>query len=169
MRKALFLSLSLCVLTAAIPAQGQPFSVLSPGGATWKGAEISLDWTLGEPAIQTLSTPTGQLAEGFHQPILSLEKVPEKAPEIRPGQFQAFVSPNPARSFLSIRIESSLEGNAVIGLLDFQGRPLKRATTSLYQRCLEWDINTLPAAVYNLSFRTQEGELLQTVKVVKMD
>jgi hypothetical protein len=165
--------ISLCLLCLGLltflQAQQRSPSVLAPGGASAKGAFITLDWTLGELAVRSLSTPGGMLTEGFHQPTLQVEETTTRPAKELGGQLRLTVAPNPVHSMLSIRIESELEGRTVIDLWDLQGRRLQTVTARLSGEDLEWDMSSLPAAVYSLSFRTEEGGLLRTFMVTKVD
>jgi len=59
--------LSLVAFTIATAQQLTP-SVVSSAGASFTSAEFSLDYTLGETFITTLSNGTNILTQGFHQP-----------------------------------------------------------------------------------------------------
>ncbi len=45
-------------------------SVIAAAGNISKAGNITLEWTLGEPVIETVSTTLGLLTQGFHQPLL---------------------------------------------------------------------------------------------------
>src|SRR5665647_2756028 len=50
-------------------------SVISAAGGVDKSDNIELEWTLGEVATETLTNVNSLYTQGFHQPVLSVEKI----------------------------------------------------------------------------------------------
>ena len=74
MRKnTLLLLLGICIAGFARSQQLSPSIIASDGGIS-KAAGISLEWTLGEPTVESLSTSDRLYTQGFHQPILLVKK-----------------------------------------------------------------------------------------------
>ena len=149
-------------------AQGQSLSTLSPAGSSAAGNTLTLDWTLGELAVQTLSTSNGILTEGFHQPSLVVETNLISPVDETLTSFHIQVAPNPVRSELNIRLESEQEGEAIIDLWNLQGQHLKRIRTDLAGGNWKLDMKPYPSGIYQLTFRNKKGSLIQTFKVSKI-
>ena len=70
MRKTSFCVLAfLCTITS-VTAQSNNPSILSSAGGSDKTSTISLDWTIGEYAVETVSLADRMYTQGFHQPYL---------------------------------------------------------------------------------------------------
>lgn len=156
------------VLATFVMAQQDPM-VFSAAGSTVKGPGITLDWTLGELAVSTIATPGGLLTEGFHQPMLLVEETFEPPVKTMAVGQQFSVAPNPVSSTLSIRIGAEWEGEGEIELWDFQGNRLQKAKVNLPGEQLEWDLSRYPAALYSLMLRDENGVLLRTFKISKIN
>jgi hypothetical protein len=65
LRKMFLLAISLSV---SIIVFSQPFArnVISPAGDINKTEKISLEWTLGEPLVETITGKKQILTQGFH-------------------------------------------------------------------------------------------------------
>lgn len=156
-------------------AQSLSPSVISSSGAVSQGEHIQLEWTLGEPAVQSLRTSDGLITEGFHQPILNVEalEVPENPPDfamdsVVEGELKITIAPNPVQALLSIQIESDMDQQGIIFLSDLSGKKLQQTDANLLNERLEWDFSPFPSGMYLLSFYTKKGELLKTFKVTKV-
>ena len=156
------------VLAIFVMAQQDPM-VFSAAGSTAKGPGITLDWTLGEMAVSTLATSDGLLTQGFHQPMLLVEETFETPAKIMADGLQFSVAPNPVSSTLSIRIGAEWQGEGAIELWDFQGNRLQTAKVNLPGEQLEWDLSRYPAALYSLMLRDENGVLLRTFKISKIN
>jgi hypothetical protein len=66
--KVLYTTLFSFVAFCAITAQQLTPTVIASTGASYQSAEFSLDYTLGETFVTTLSNNTNILTQGFHQP-----------------------------------------------------------------------------------------------------
>lgn len=174
MKKKLFLTVIGLGLMYLGTTQSLSPSVISSSGTVSQGQDIQLEWTLGEPAVQSLRTTRGLITEGFHQPMLKVEalQLPEHSqgtaisPAIRES-LEITIAPNPVQSLLSITIRSDLDQQGTIYLSDLTGRQLQRLDTSLYDQTMEWDFSQYPSGLYLLSFYTKDGTRLKTFKVTK--
>lgn len=175
MKKKIFLSVIGLGLACLGMAQSISQSVISSSGTVSQGEHIQLEWTLGEPAIQSIRTSNGLITEGFHQPMLRVEALDEPVnppdmafnPTTIEG-LQITIAPNPVQSLLSIQIESDVDQQGVIYLSDLAGQRLQQLEASFFDESLEWDFSRFPSGMYLLSFYTNAGELLRTFKVTKV-
>ena len=105
--KRIFLVLLSFSLSYAGIAQSLSPSVISSQGEVSEGNSVSLEWTLGEVAIQTIRSPGNVFTEGFHQPLLEVsEVVEEQVKELLVLEgYDITVAPNPVRSLLELKIK----------------------------------------------------------------
>lgn len=167
----LILSISLVfVMTCSLSAQQSQQYVIGAQGGSAKSDAIQLEWTLGEPAIQTVATPNGMLTEGFHQPVLTVEKVNEgtiiPSANVAPSLLSARVFPNPTSGMLNVKLEGNLAQKVQLVLYDITGQPLQQR--SMFDTdALDLDLSALPSGVYNLRLRTDDGSYNEFFRVVK--
>ena len=139
--------------------------VLASQGASEQTERFRLDWTLGEPAVATLTTPSGLWTEGFQQPVLRVEAVlpmtttPTTVYDIR-------VAPNPTDSRLSVQFPGNLEGELILELLDLNGKSLQRRSLPAPSD-QEIDLGAWPDGMYLLRFSSRQGQLIQTFRILK--
>ena len=163
--KYLFMAAFLLCGLAAFAQATLARQVLASQGASEQTERFRLDWTLGEPAVATLTTPSGLWTEGFQQPVLRVEAVlpmtttPTTVYDIR-------VAPNPTDSRLSVQFPGNLEGELILELLDLNGKSLQRRSLPAPSD-QDIDLSMYPGAVYLLRFSTPQGQLLQTYRIVK--
>ncbi len=146
----LFLSLS------TVSAQ----QVVSSGGDHHEAGEISISWTLGETVIETFSTEENILTQGFHQPWLTVVAVDEI---LEPGYIiTAF--PNPAQSYVTLRVEAESFENMTFRLYDFNGRLIEQNPIQGYLTNISF--LALKPAVYFITI-IKENKRLTTLKIIK--
>ena len=154
-------------LPALVYAQESSHSVIAPAGTSEKGSTITLDWTMGELAVQSSETSNILLTEGFHQPMLIVEEVLEAPETPLSNQLNVWVGPNPTSANLYIKIDSELGGEAVLSLKTIKGRLLRSETVNLLMGDYEWNLGQYPSGLYLVTLHTKEGELLKSYKVIK--
>ena len=91
-------------------------SVIASNGGINRAAGISLEWTLGEPTIESLSTADRLYTQGFHQPVLLVRKLQpgpaavvnsNAVAEVNPiAGYKVTIAPNPVKSILLVNIAS---------------------------------------------------------------
>jgi len=162
--------LILCIsIVTLLQAQQTNTAVIAPAGTSTNGTAVMLDWTLGELAVQSLETSNRLFTEGFHQPVLIVKETTEEedTPILFNGQIDVWVGPNPTVSILYIKIDTDLEGQAVLSLRTIEGKLLKNERISLSSTDHEWDMSQYPGGLYILAIHTEKGEMLRTFKITK--
>lgn len=153
------LSYTLCV--------GQ--SIIAADGGEGGNDKIRIEWTLGEFAIATLSTPTGLLTQGFHQPSLRITAVP---PTLRntsasaQNELKISLAPNPVQQLLHVQIQSEENTDLHLRLLDTNGRVILQRKTARPGN-LELDFTPYPNGLYFLQFHPKDGSTIETYKITK--
>jgi hypothetical protein len=154
--------LFLCWVVLCQPVQAQHIEreVAATAGGTQQALGFgSLQWTLGEPVIETRTQGSVRLTQGFHQ--LFVTTVDTGEPEAGSLVFNVF--PNPTAS--TLHIETAHSGSLDWQLLDVSGRLL--ATQSLQNADdPSIDLQAFPAGVYLLRIGSGPNAM-RTFKVVK--
>jgi hypothetical protein len=149
--------------------------VIASQGGSVQTETLRLDWTLGEPAVATLTTPSGYLTEGFQQPSLRVERLqgglllPETGTPLigaDRNNYDIRVFPNPVSSQLTVQLQSTAEQELVMRFFDAQGKMLSNGVVSA-PSATALDVSRYPDGIYLLSFSTKEGLLVQTYRIVK--
>lgn len=164
MKKALLGAL-LLALASVIHAQSIERSVIAGGGTVDNHPAFTLEWTLGEAAVQTYDTPRGRLSEGFHQPKISIRPVfpiPEE-PVVQP----VAVFPNPTATSIRIRAQLDERQSSTTLVFDANGRLLPLSFSALGAIDREVNLEAYPAGVYRLLIREPEGRILHVSQIIK--
>ncbi len=161
----MFLALSF----SASAQSGLSPSVLASSGSSSHSGKVYLDWTLGEVAVATLSTPSGFLTEGFHQPgLLRVEAV---SPNENDGSAQEAISiaPNPVSTLLSIQIPETWSRSAsTVSLFDATGQLVQSGQITPGVATSEWNMSMHPAGTYWMRIVAKDSKQMQTFKVIKI-
>ena len=166
-RKNLLIILCLSIGTM-LQAQQSDLAVIAPAGSSDETTSLTLDWTLGELAVQSLEDFGVMLTEGFHQTWLFIEDILNPPEDSSNNQFTVSVSPNPTPAELHIKIDSYLEGKGALALNTLNGQLMKYETINLSSGDHEWSMANYPAGLYILTLKTEKGELLKSFKITKI-
>lgn len=163
--KYLFIAALLICGSAVFAQSFLERQVIASQGASDRTERIRLDWTLGEPAVATLTTPSGLWTEGFQQPVLHVEAA---APTTTaPYVYDIRVAPNPTSGRLSVQFPGELlQEELVWELFDLHGKSLQRQILPAPSD-QDIDVGIYPDGMYLLRFSTRQGQLLQTYRIVK--
>lgn len=131
---------------------------------------LSLDYSVGEVAVQTFVSNGGNilLTQGFQQERLY--------PVNLEDGITAFMSldfwPNPASTVLNVRLSTDRLLQLKIGIYDLLGRPTGVPDVQLaIQSPVEtsFDLSRLAEGSYFLTFASENGTILQSVKFQKLN
>ena len=173
--KTLLIVLGLCTISYARAQEHGP-SVVSPAGGFNYTSALSLDWTLGEIAIETNRAGEKVYTEGFHQPVVHLENV-EKAIEYRNldeaeisviSDMEITVAPNPVRSILYIRVASNDPSEIILQFSDITGKTVLSTVIDPVMNSMDLDLSFYASGLYLLQFIDSLGRVLETHKVIKV-
>lgn len=145
-------------------------NVVASGGGIDSTQQLSLEWTLGEISIATLSSESIMITEGFHQPILIVSDFEESTVTntslINRG-YQINVSPNPVNSFINVQMESADDSEVMVNLFSIDGRPVAKEFKKEANDSFRMNLADLTPGLYLLRFTNSEGQLLRTFKLSK--
>ena len=151
-----------------LPAAAQTLSptVIGSKGGYDKTEDISLEWTLGEMGVNTLSYPDGIQTEGFHQSTL-LKVVRINESMAMSPSLNITISPNPVYSILNVKIQSDVDSKLVLKLLDVNGKILYSSMANSLNDSKELDLTNLTSGAYLLNIYNGAGSICQTYKISK--
>lgn len=139
--------------------------IVSSAGATYQGASMQIDWTLGELAVTTLQNPTQQVTQGFHQPVYSVTSIHELTVEA--GQIKVY--PNPTSGQLGISLAFDRSREIQMKLFDLHGRLIWAKEDQGEQISESILLSQLSSGPYFLHFFIGDNEFFQTIKIQKLD
>ncbi len=139
--------------------------IANSGNHSTKGP-ISLEWTLGEPMVQTFGNKAPILTQGLHQPCIYATSLEE---HLAVGM-KVKVFPNPAADYIHIHIVGQEELQPRLKLHDLQGkciidRPLNKGAM------IEEEVNlsSYPENIYILTILIGNGGSYKTYKIQKIN
>jgi len=159
MNRGLFFTLGLLFTSSLIFGQSIQNAVLSSGGASATSGSVHMDYTIGEPIVETFSASGHTLTQGFHQTNLSLVAIENEAlfPEIS-------IYPNPASTYIHVDIPAGYD-LLHISLYDALGRTIteRQDVTGL----VTMDAEQLATGTYFLRLINKRTNQLKTYKLIK--
>ena len=158
------LILLICSTKFAVGQTLSPVVTGSKGGYD-KTDALSLEWTLGELEVNTLSYQGGIQTEGFHQSTLKVVKVENKAAS---PSLNITVSPNPVRSILNVKIQSDVDSKLSLKLVDVNGKVFYSTMANSLNDSKELDLTNYKSGSYLLNIYNESGSIYQTYKISKI-
>ena len=146
-------SFATLLLTASLAQE-----VISTQGDSYANASGSIDFTIGEVIINTVSDGTNDLTQGFHQTQWNFVGLENYYPDVL-----ASVYPNPTEGFLNIQTPN-FEG-ALYFMYDERGRMV--AEGSLDNEITLFSVKHLLPGAYELLLLKANGNKLKRFKLIK--
>ncbi|MEL6698377.1 MAG: T9SS type A sorting domain-containing protein [Bacteroidota bacterium] len=147
------------LVCATVQAQNLTPEVIASAGESFNNGSLSLEWTLGELATESLSNGgVIILTQGFHQPtdqVTSIEDPISQLDDVR-------VFPNPTSE--SLFVERTKMGNLDLVLWDMKGTVIMQ--TRMLTTSQSLDLSHLPSGVYVLRM-SDEDQATRSVRIQK--
>ncbi|MFT6245198.1 MAG: hypothetical protein ACJA0U_001805 [Salibacteraceae bacterium] len=140
--------------TSSIQAQ----EVISTQGDSYSNSSGSIDFTIGEVVINTVSDGSYDMTQGFHQTNWNFVGLEDHAPN-----YEALVFPNPTTEVLNIK--TSLFENVSYTLFDAQGRVVIQSKLTGSLTSLQ--VSQLAPGNYTLLLTDAFDKSLKTFKLIK--
>ena len=167
MRKnMLFMLAGLCFFIISGAQQLSPTVIASDGGIS-KASGISLEWTLGETIIESLTTSDKLYTQGFHQPVLTAKQI-QTAVDLKLKDYDIAVMPNPVQSFLAVKLAAADNEKVYLSLIDMTGRR-KFVKVANGKGISLVDMSGLVSGIYILEARNISGQLIKSFKIIKVE
>jgi hypothetical protein len=135
--------------------------VISSGGGSGISSTHQLDWTIGEPVIETFVSGTNTLTQGFQQSNLIVTEIDQ----LTIVGIKLKVYPNPVSDFLIIENKSDNMTNFRLRLFDVTGKLLLEKDAD--QNIENLNMQPYRSGSYLLRIYSANETPLQTIKVVK--
>lgn len=162
------LMVMVCCTCHFVSAQTLSPYVISSSGGNSETVPISLDWTLGELAVQTIRTKGGILTEGFHQPHLKVEKV-QDFQALNDQGYEIQIAPNPVHYQLGLYIKTELETSLQLRILSLNGVQLHQQKVNYPFENVQLNFEQYPSGMYLLQVFGDSNQLIQNFKVNKIN
>ncbi len=144
-----------------------PEIVSSYGGFTTVG-NLGIEWTMGEPRVESETGNNFLFSQGFHQPLIYLPLEAQIATWADDLKIKVF--PNPVTSILNVQMESTRGRMLYLEITDVNMRVLQRRQVfSLEQQPAQINMSGQVAGSYFLVVRNSKGDLVKTIKLVKLN
>jgi hypothetical protein len=155
--KISLLILSIFLAGVAVTAQ----EVVASSGSSGTITGYKVDWTLGEPVIETLTGSANILTQGMHQTkllVTSLQELTIPGLEVR-------VYPNPVRDILMIEVIRTGNDLFRYELFDITGR--EAVVKKMSSNTEEIDMGSYVSGIYLLRVLSSGNENVKTCKIIK--
>ena len=144
----------LFLLSVALNAQ----EGISTQGDSYSNGTNTIDYTIGEPVIATVSDGTNELTQGFHQTLLTITSI-----EDLDVNFSVNIFPNPTSEYVTLDIDK-YEG-LTYRLFDVTGKLIKQEVIT--QTTTKVNVSDYPKGTYLISLIHQENKKIKTYKIIK--
>lgn len=162
--KLLLLVLFICFFFFANSQTLEP-TIISPAGGSSLTPKYTIDWTMGEFAVETISFNGKMYTQGFHQPL----QIISGSTVARMGTaYNISVAPNPVLSTLNFSVSSVNTVNVFVTIADVHGVVFRQYKVSSANGTLQINMNGLPPGTYNLTVREGVGaNIVKTYQIIK--
>ena len=163
MKKLLFLLI--LFYPALMQAQSVSPQVVSTAGGYMSDASISLSYTIGELAVQTLTAGSLVITQGFQQPA-DLGTFRE---DILETDWQVKTWPNPVANELHLKLGADYQQDILLEIIDISGRVhlTSKLETPSKSEPYKIEVSDLKEGLYLIKIRTADHSMQRMVKILK--
>lgn len=149
---------TLAFIAFALTAKAQVAEVISAGGEKLSAQAISIEFTVGDVAVESWSEGSIRLFEGFQAANYAVGLITGL-----PIETAFAFYPNPTQKFLTI--EADLSPGSTFRVTDISGKDLELPAELTAHRAVV-DVSSLPASLYVLTIKDNTG-VSYRVKFIK--
>ncbi|HEY8688673.1 MAG TPA: T9SS type A sorting domain-containing protein [Chitinophagaceae bacterium] len=166
MRKNFLVLFCLCFFLTAKSQSPDP-SIISAAGGSDKTSTISLDWTMGEYAVETITSASKMYTQGFHQPLL-IETITTARTASDADNYTISIAPNPIISIVNFGIVSTKAGRVFITISDVNGLIFIQKNIAINSGNIQIDMSSLRAGTYMLTVRDGvAANVIKSYRIIK--
>jgi hypothetical protein len=151
-------TITLALIAFAFSAKAQVAEIVSSGGGAHSASSISIDFTVGDIAVESFDQGSLRLFEGFQAVNYGLGLITGLQPEV---MFSFY--PNPTQKFLTI--EADFSPGSRFRVTDLSGKILELPAELTPHKAVV-DVSSLPSSLYLLTIQETTG-ISRTVKFIK--
>ena len=165
MVKYIYIIVIVCIFGDYIYGQEVSSSVIATAGESVETGDVSVSWTLGEIAIETLGEDGSSviLTQGFQQGYFEITSIGEPLS----NDFQLNVYPNPATEFIWIDLKSTEVKSAIVEIYNMEGKLVYNSKWEFVNGPNKIMLNKLNSSQYILRVSDSSGKVIQTFKLIK--
>ena len=154
-----------CLMGLYTSGQSISSYVIASAGESVENGGISVSWTLGELAIETLEDDgnTLILTQGFQQGYFEITSIGEPLSD----NFNLKIYPNPATEYVLVDLQSDEINDAIVELYDLNGKMVYNDKFDVIEGPNKVDLTGLNSSQYILRITDSTGKVLQTFKLIK--
>jgi hypothetical protein len=147
-----------------VKAQSIERSVIGSTGNTSSGGGLTLTATIGEAAVDTYSTGSFTLTQGYQQADNSSSSVDEITVDVN---YKLYPNPTDGQANLELEtLNSSLEGSVFVYSVD--GRLVYSKVINIFEKGnVTLNLENEEAGIYFIKIMNVESEVLETIKLIK--
>lgn len=166
MKKNTVLVIVFSFISPFIFAQDIESSVVASQGGYDKTGSVSLEWTLGENSVETVTHKNNIFSQGFHQSFISkTTKIVKR--EIFEYPLDIIVYPNPVTANFTVYLSATFDSVLNADLYDITGRLVKHSVINKMENTLVYEAGGMPSGIYLLRVSNSSGLLLKAQKIIK--
>ncbi|MCT4583278.1 MAG: T9SS type A sorting domain-containing protein [Flavobacteriales bacterium] len=144
-------------LFGSITSYGQ--EVIASGGTSFSNSDGSVEWTIGEPVIETLESNSNFATQGFHQTQLQVTAIDESN-----TYYDVAVFPNPTQGNVEIQIKDLTE-DLSIKIFDVAGKLIMQKPYQMHDQTQTFDLSKIESGSYYLQLTGKEK--IKTFTIIK--
>jgi hypothetical protein len=165
MKLYFYFTLILVFVSVSSISQKISRSIIAPAGETSKTSFLILEWTVGESFVETNATTTGIYTQGFHQPLLEVQKINAKPLFVSKDLFNVY--PNPVTSVVNLQAQAITDQPFVISVVDLNGKNLSQFNFPSKTSGLRIDMSRYSHGLYFLRITDIKGDVKSEYKIIK--
>ena len=161
------------LFSSGLTAQAVAPSVIASDGGSGTAGSVRIDYTLGELAVDGLTGQRVSMTEGFHQPILRIERIEDASPTPDDSALPAeermvTLTPNPVTAEFAVRFHADAPKAVAIDVFDAQGILILRHRPDPALGDTHVDMSPFAAGLYHVQITAAEPRSISTYTIVKI-
>lgn len=160
MKRKLLQLLLFAIIPGLLAAQEISRSTVNSGGTEYSNESVNFNWTIGQTAINTVSSDEAILTQGFQQNLYSITKIYSDLEQI----VEIWMFPNPTDNIVFIEILDDEFTTGTIEIIDINGKIIDIKQISGKNHQLELGHYSSKMFLINIK---QNNQILKTYKIIK--
>ena len=152
------------LLTLASYGQKVERSVIASSGEQSTNSWVIVEWTLGEPVVETVMNDEVILTQGFQQGTWYSDTTSIKT---YLENFAVKTYPNPATDYLYVQIDTDKPFFGEVALYDINGKPVMKKTLDPNSKKEKIELGYLAKTQYLLVVQDENSQPVYQVKFIK--
>ena len=152
------------LVASALFGQKITSQVIDASGGTHRANGITMTYSIGQTAVETLKNANYIITQGFQQ--ANKNTMIDAQDEPQQPDFQATIYPNPTQDVLNLAIENADEKGFRIVLYNLAGQQISQSSFSGNTHQIE--VSQLPVGEYIIRLQRLDNQKIMTSKFLKM-